>query len=81
MAKNNPCSCELDSQLARITRLMKTQQPVWTVRDVTIAYGVSRATIYRHIKARKLKAYKIYGSTRFRYSDLESSLVRQIETI
>lgn len=50
----------------------KTPQAFYTLGEVAEILGLSRMTIYRYVKSKKLDAYKFGTHHRVRKNDLES---------
>ena len=50
--------------------------PFYTLGEVAAQLGLSRMTIYRYVKAKKLRAYKFGTHHRVRKNDLNSFITR-----
>jgi excisionase family DNA binding protein len=53
---------------------MKQKETLLTTEQVCAYFQISRATLHRWRKKRKVKAVKIDGTVRFKFSDIEKSI-------
>ena len=56
--------------------LKKESQAFYTLGEVADQLGLSRMTVYRYVKAGKLRAYKFGTHHRVRKNDLETFISR-----
>lgn len=54
--------------------MMKQQETYLTTKEVGLMLKVSRATLNRWRKAKKIKAKKFQGVVRYKLSDIEKSM-------
>ena len=63
-----------DKKVLHILKLFlaKKEQTFYTLGDVADHLGLSRMTVYRYVKSRKLRAYKFGTHHRVRKNDLKT---------
>ena len=52
---------------------------IMSIREVAVYLKVNERTIYRLLSAKKLPAFKVGGSWRFRRADIDGWIARQSE--
>ena len=73
MSNIPPAFSEYQPVRDRVELLRRLQNNLlrgWTVNEVVEVFGISRATLYRIIKAGEIKVYKRGGSTRIAHAEL-----------